>query len=119
MEAFPLKTHNHPDLMIFLFWLKTELLASLLHRLRDMGRCVTGMPSFWVELGRRGFPGDASGKEPIYQCRRHKRRRFDPRGQEDPLEESMATHSSILAWRISWTEKPGGLQSVGSQRVMT
>ena len=38
-------------------------------------------------------------------------------GQEDPLEKEMATHSGILAWRIPWTEKPGGLQSVGSQRV--
>ena len=38
-------------------------------------------------------------------------------GQEDPLEEGMATHSSILAWEIPWTEEPGGLQSVGSQRV--
>ena len=37
--------------------------------------------------------------------------------QEDPLEEGMATHSSILAWRIPWTEEPGGLQSAGSQRV--
>ena len=37
--------------------------------------------------------------------------------QEDPLEKKMATHSSILAWRIPWTEKPGGLQSTGSQRV--
>ena len=38
-------------------------------------------------------------------------------GQEDPLEKGMATHSSILAWRIPWTEKPGGLQSMGFQRV--
>ena len=38
-------------------------------------------------------------------------------GQEDPLEKEMATHSSILAWRISWTEEPGGLQSTGLQRV--
>ena len=38
-------------------------------------------------------------------------------GQEDSLEEGMATHSSILAWKISWTEEPGGLQSMGSQRV--
>ena len=36
---------------------------------------------------------------------------------EDPLEEGMAAHSSILAWRIPWTEEPGGLQSLGSQRV--
>ena len=38
-------------------------------------------------------------------------------GWEDPLEKEMATHSSILAWKISWTEEPGGLQSVGSRRV--
>ena len=38
-------------------------------------------------------------------------------GQEDPLEEGMATHSSFLAWRIPCTEEPGGLQSTGSQRV--
>ena len=38
-------------------------------------------------------------------------------GREDPLEEEMATHSSILAWRIPWTEEPGRLQSTGSQRV--
>ena len=40
-----------------------------------------------------------------------------PLGQEDPLEEEMVTHSSILAWRIPWTEKPGRLHSMGSQRV--
>ena len=38
-------------------------------------------------------------------------------GWEDPLEKEMATHSSILAWKISWTEEPGVLQSMGSQRV--
>ena len=37
--------------------------------------------------------------------------------QEDPLEKGRATHSSILAWRFPWTEEPGGLQSMGSQRV--
>ena len=38
-------------------------------------------------------------------------------GQEDPLEEEMAAHSSILAWETPWTAEPGGLQSMGSQRV--
>ena len=38
-------------------------------------------------------------------------------GQEDPLEKGLATHSSILAWRIPWTEEPGRLQSLGFQRV--
>ena len=40
-----------------------------------------------------------------------------PLGQEDLLEEEMATYSCILAWEIPWTEEPGGLQSLGSQRV--
>ena len=40
-------------------------------------------------------------------------------GEEDPLEEETATHSSILAWEIPWTEEPGGLQSIGSQKSQT
>ena len=55
-----------------------------------------------------------SGKEPSCQCRRHKRHRFN---QEDPLEEEMATHSSILASKILWTEEPGRLHSMGSQEL--
>ena len=42
-----------------------------------------------------------------------------PLGEEDLLEKGMATHSSILAWRIPWTEEPGGLQSIGSQKSQT
>ena len=66
---------------------------------------------------RGGFPDGASGKEPTCQCRRSKRCEFDPWGQEDPLEEDMATHSNILAWQIPWTEEPGRLWSIGLQRV--
>ena len=40
-------------------------------------------------------------------------------GWEDPLEEGMATHSSVLAWKIPWTEKPGGLQSMESQELLS
>ena len=43
--------------------------------------------------------------------------RFQSLGWEDPLEKRMAIHSSILAWRIEWTEEPGGLQSMGLQRI--
>ena len=46
-----------------------------------------------------------------------KRRGVQPLGQEDPLEEGMATHFCMLAWRIPWTEEPGGLQSIRLQRV--
>ena len=54
------------------------------------------------------FPGGSDGKESAW---------VRSLGQEDPLEEGMAINSSILAWRIPWTEEPGGLQSMGSQRV--
>ena len=52
-----------------------------------------------------GFPGGAGGKEPARQCRRHKKWGFDPWVGKIPLEEGMATHSSILAWKILWTEE--------------
>ena len=69
--------------------------------------------SFWSH--ELGFPGSTDDKEPSYQCRRLKRLKC--LGQEDPQEKEMVTHSSILAWRSPWTEEPGSLQSVGSQRV--
>ena len=65
-------------------------------------------------LWNEGFPGGASGKEPTCQCRRQELW-VQFLGWEDPLEEDTATHSSILAWRIPWTEEPGGLQSMGLQ----
>ena len=58
--------------------------------------------------------GDVSGKEPACQCRRHERQIQSLRG-EDSLEKRMATLSRILAWRIPWTEEPGGLKSIESQ----
>ena len=64
-----------------------------------------------------GFPGGTSGKEPARQSRRHKRGGFNPWVGKISLEEGMATHSGILAWRIPWTEKCGGLQPIGSQTV--
>ena len=58
-------------------------------------------------------------KKPTCQCRRHKGCKFQPWVREDPLEEGMATHSSILAWRIPWTDELGRLQSIGSQKNQT
>ena len=57
-----------------------------------------------------------SGEESARQYRRHETR-VRSLGREDPLEEGMATHSRIPAWRIPWTEEPGGLQSMGLQTV--
>ena len=62
------------------------------------------------------FPGDTSGKEPACQSRRCKTW-VQSLGVKDPLEEGMATHSIILAWRNPWTEEPGRLQSIGSHRI--
>ena len=65
-----------------------------------------------------GFPGGSAGKESACQCRRRKRRRFVPSlDREDPLEKEMVIHSSVLAWKVPWTEESGGLQSLGSQNV--
>ena len=61
--------------------------------------------------GNRGFPGGSAVKNPPAMQETW----VDSR--QDPLEEGMATHSSILAWEIPWTEEPGRLQSMGLQRI--
>ena len=62
------------------------------------------------------LPWWLSGKESACQCRRCE---FDPWAREDPLEKEMATHSSIPAWEIPWTEEPGRLQSMGLHKSWT
>ena len=59
------------------------------------------------------FPGSSDGKASAYNAGD----RVRSLGWKDPLEKEMATHSSIHAWKIPWTEEPGGLQSMGSQRT--
>ena len=69
----------------------------------------------WTELNvYMGLPRWLSDKESACQCRRH---RFDCWVRKIPLEKGMATYTSILAWEIPWTEKPGRLQSIGLQRI--
>ena len=58
-----------------------------------------------------GFPGGLEGKESAAM----RETQVPYLGREDPLEKAMATHSSTLAWKITWTEEPGRLQSMGSQ----
>ena len=62
-----------------------------------------------------GTPGGSDDKASI--CLQHGRCGFDPWVMKTPLEKEMATHSRTLAWKISWTEESGRLQSMGSQRV--
>ena len=62
-----------------------------------------------------GFPGGSEIKNPPAV----QETRIRSPGREDPLEEEMAAHSSVLAWRIPWTEEPGGLQSMGTQESDT
>ena len=64
-----------------------------------------------------GFPCGANSKEPACQRKRHKRHRFDPSIRKIAGRRKMTTHSSILAWEIPQTEKPGELQSIGLKRV--
>ena len=59
-----------------------------------------------------GFPGDSAIKD-LPERQEMREMQVPCLGREDPLEEEAATHSSILAWKSPWTEKPGGLQSMG------
>ena len=61
------------------------------------------------------FPGGSAGKKPSAM----QEMQVQSLGQEDPLEKEMETHSRILAWEIPWTEEPGRLQSMGSQKSQT
>ena len=70
--------------------------------------------TWWTECPL-GFPGGTSGEEPACQCRRHETQ-IQSQGWGDPLEEGMATHTNIIAWKVPGTEDTGGLQSIGSQR---
>ena len=88
------------------------------HREDGQGKdplCPWGL-TFRTALCTWNFPGGTSGKEPPCQCKRHETW-VRSLGQEDPLKERMVTHSSVLPWRIPWTEEPGRLQSTGLQTV--
>ena len=65
-----------------------------------------------------GFPGDSVVKN-LPAMQEPQETQVQSLGQEDPLEKGMATHFSILAWRILWTEEPGGLQSSGVAKSQT
>ena len=64
-----------------------------------------------------GFPCGSAGKEYACKAGDEQETQVQSLGGKDPLEKGKATHSSSLAWRIPWTEEPGGLQSMGSQRL--
>ena len=78
------------------------------HGVTRSGTCL----SMHAQVLRYGFPGGSVVKNPAAN-----EAWTQSLGLQKPLEEEMATHSSNLAWRIPWTEEPGGLQSMGSQRV--
>ena len=75
--------------------------------------CVSGKMIMTVPIAYKGFPGSAVVKNPPAM----QETQGQSLGQEDPLEKEMATHSSSLAREVFWTEEPGGLQSMGLQRV--
>ena len=70
-----------------------------------------------LPIGAEGLPRWLSGSRVYLPMQKMQEMPVLSLGQENALEEEMATHSSILAWRIPWTEEPGGQQSMGSQRV--
>ena len=72
---------------------------------------------FAVEQAKDGLPGWHQWSRIHLPMQETQETQLQSLGQEDPLEEEMATHSGVLAWRIPWTEKSGRLQSIGLQRV--
>ena len=82
---------------------------------RTNTRALSGNPPlfFAVTYNKKGFSGGSDGKQSA--CMQESR--VQSLGREDSLEKRMATHSSLLAWRIPWTVEPGGLQSMGLERV--
>ena len=74
--------------------------------------------NFGVVCSLNGLPRWLSGKESTCQRRRYRRFGFNPWVRKIPLEEKMATHSSTLPWKITWTEEPGRLQSMCLQSQM-
>ena len=108
-------------LAITVFRTALSILKTLSYRnpsnMRELPPCVIGCLQeifFFLCYGEVSpFSAGTSGKEPPCQCRRQKRR-APSLGQED-LEEGVATHSSLLAWRVPWAEEPGGLQSTALQ----
>ena len=96
----------------------------LVSQISAMQYPLQNLQNLWVTIynfiykyiNNEGFPGSSAIKNPP-AMQETQEMWVRSLGWEDPLEESMATHSSILAWRIPWTEEPGRLQSMWSQRV--
>ena len=89
-------------LLLTLTWVtftQSELIMSTIHY-----KSCPDSPNF--RTIKTDLPGGSSGKEPTYECRRHKRYRLSLWARKIPLEKGMTTHSNILAWEIPWTEKP-------------
>ena len=86
----------------------------MIKTLSKLGRNRKNFLNLMISI--RGFPGCSVVKN-LPAKQEMQETWVQSLGQKDPLEEEMATHSRILAWRITWTEEPGGLLSIGSQRV--
>ena len=79
--------------------------------------CVDPVRFMEEQFSDLGSPRCLSGKDSACQCKRRKKQGFNPWVGKIPLEEGIATRSSFLAWKIPWTEEPGRLWFIGSQRV--
>ena len=106
--------HVYPCMCLFMlgFFLIKVITVVSTHRRqsRSCWLCILYVLSGW------GIPGGASDKEPSCQYKRHETWVLSL-SREDPLEEGIATHSSVLAWRIVWTKEPDGPQCMGLQTV--
>ena len=86
-------------------------------RVHGVTKSRTQLSDFHFHIPMKGFPRWSSGKESACQHRRHKRRGFNPWIGKIPLEQEMATHSSIPAWKTPWTEEPSGYSPLGCEEL--
>ena len=102
--------------VIVVLWCKITAHCEYFRVGGDLSQGAAACPTkHFSDQASSGLPRWHSGKESSCQCRKCKRRVFNPWVKKIPLEEGMATHSSISCLKIPYAEEPGGLQSVGSQ----
>ena len=90
--------------------------GALTEQMLTLGDLSRAGPGFLFDIQHLGFPGGSVIKN-LLAMQEPQEMQVQSLGQKDPPEEGMATYSSILAWRIPWTEEPDGLQSTGLKRV--
>ena len=116
-DAWPVHLRKTPKLLL-LAWPQCWIPDPLIYLKIQCNSRIQGSSSFlFNDISYSGFPGDASSKEPACQCRRHNKFGFDPWIGKTSWSRKWQPTPVFFPGKILWTEEPGGLQYLGSQRV--